>query len=144
MFILRKYLNRIKRFLEASENFKVTINSELFDDFEDEDIVNYAVSKHLKMLIKMKRRLKHMLDMAEKYSVSPEQCCDAIFLDKDEFNSSFSRDSVDSSSPSSSSFDSSDSLSSTDVTRLQTQRLKPLKCVTEQLLVLSKSYTAIK
>merc|ERR1719430_458380 len=79
--MLRRYIRRIQRFQEVVEesirnichqywrggedggNIKVTCDS----DIKVREDVEKLVKHHLHILIKMKRRLKHMMDVSDKY-----------------------------------------------------------------------------
>jgi len=68
-FMLKCYLNRIKIFQQISDNSITGICSEYCKDGRDDEKVGDLVNKHVDALEKMKRRMKHMLDVSEKYAV---------------------------------------------------------------------------
>ena len=68
-FMLKRYSNRIKSFHRASENSIANICEEYCKDARDDKNVANLVNKHIDALVKMKRRMKHIIDVSEKYAV---------------------------------------------------------------------------
>jgi len=69
-FMLKRYLNRIKSFQQISDDSIAGICAEYCKDGGDYEKVGDLVNKHVDSLEKMKRRMKHMLDVSEKYAVN--------------------------------------------------------------------------
>jgi hypothetical protein len=63
-FMLKRYLNRIKSFQRASENSIANICREYSKDNRDDKKVSDLVNKHIQALVKMKRRMKHIIDVS--------------------------------------------------------------------------------
>ena len=68
-FMLNRYTNRIKTFQQISDNSIDGICVEYCKDVRDDKKVSDLVKKHVEALAKMKRRMKHILDVSEKYAV---------------------------------------------------------------------------
>jgi len=68
-FMLKCYLNRIKSFQQISDNSISGICAEYCKDGRNDEKVGDLVNKHVDALEKMKRRMKHILDVSEKYAV---------------------------------------------------------------------------
>eukprot|EP00092_Neocalanus_flemingeri_P087109 GFUD01109867.1.p1 GENE.GFUD01109867.1~~GFUD01109867.1.p1 ORF type:complete len:262 (+),score=60.23 GFUD01109867.1:47-832(+) len=69
IFMLKLYSTRIKSFQKASEKSFANIYEEYCKDNRDSDKVSDLVNKHIQVLVKMKRRMKHIIDVSEKYAV---------------------------------------------------------------------------
>jgi len=65
VFMLTQYSSRVSRFRGVSASSLLSMSRKL----ERGEDVTTLVTKHLSVLEKMKRRMKHMLDVAEKYQV---------------------------------------------------------------------------
>lgn len=106
LFMLSKYMNRVSRFKEVNAK-SLEVIQELFDKKE---MVDDLVANHILDVSKMKRRMKHILDVSEKYSVIdtnfnvPDNFLDDVDSDKVSKTSSVSlqnlekRNSMDSNS----------------------------------------------
>ena len=68
-FMLKRYSNRIKSFQRASENSTENICGEYSKDNRNDKKVIDLVNKHIHALVKMKRRMKHIIDVSDKYAV---------------------------------------------------------------------------
>ena len=69
IFMLKRYSKRIKSFQKSSENSIGNICDKYCKDNRDEMKVGHLVNKHIQVLAKMKRRMKHIIDVSEKYAV---------------------------------------------------------------------------
>ena len=67
--MLKRYSNQIKSSQRASENSIANICAEYCKDNRDDKKVSDLVNKHLPALVKMKSRMKHIVDVSEKYTV---------------------------------------------------------------------------
>lgn len=65
LFMLAKYMNRVNRFKEVNAK-SLDVIQELFDKKET---IDDLVANHILDVSKMKRRMKHILDVSEKYAV---------------------------------------------------------------------------
>jgi len=68
IFMLQKYSNRIHNFKTVSVQSIETI-CQAHRDLQSPQAVTMLVEKYSKILGKMKRRMKHMIDVSEKYAV---------------------------------------------------------------------------
>jgi len=69
IFMLKRYSKRIKKFQKASENSIGNICENYCNVKSDETKVGHLVKKHIQVLEKMKRRMKQIIDVSEKYAV---------------------------------------------------------------------------
>merc|ERR1712004_581106 len=153
-FMLRRYSKRISKFQAASVKSLKRISEVSISEEE----TKVLIATHMRILVKMKRRLKHMMDVSDKYfltdlmdtihllgkatselatpveqfSVSSASSCSS-FLSLD---LSTSTSYLSLSSPST--FSSSSSSSSSAQSR---PKLRPFRSLVDQLVVLSKTYT---
>ena len=74
LFMLSQYSHRINRFREVSRNSL----DHIFKNIEKENNAQELIAKHIDILGKMKRRMKHIIDVSEKYAV--ENIFDSINL----------------------------------------------------------------
>eukprot|EP00092_Neocalanus_flemingeri_P003853 GFUD01004149.1.p1 GENE.GFUD01004149.1~~GFUD01004149.1.p1 ORF type:complete len:257 (+),score=93.13 GFUD01004149.1:112-882(+) len=65
LFMLSQYRHRVNRFREVSRNSLENICNKTANDNQ----VTTLVAKHIDILARLKRRLKHILDVSEKYAV---------------------------------------------------------------------------
>ena len=154
--MLRRYSKRISKFQAASVKSLKRISEVSISDEE----TKVLIATHMRILVKMKRRLKHMMDVSDKYfltdlmdtihllgkatselappvepfSVSSASSCSS-FLSLD---LSTSTSYLSLSSPSVSYTSSSSSSSSSAPSR---PKLRPFRSLVDQLVVLSKTYT---
>ena len=66
--MLGLFLKRLNKFQKYSDSSISRICREFCKKERNEEIVNLYVKKHIQSLEKMKRRMKHMIDVADKYS----------------------------------------------------------------------------
>ena len=78
IMMLKCYSNRVRSFQKVSDNSISKICKEYSKDERDDRTIGYLVKKHIQGLVKMKRRMKQILDVSEKYAV-------IILLDKMKF-----------------------------------------------------------
>ena len=69
IMMLKCYSNRVKSFQKVSDNSISKICKEYSKDERDDETIGYLVKKHIQGLVKMKRRMKQILDVSEKYAV---------------------------------------------------------------------------
>ena len=69
IMMLKCYSNRVKSFQKVSVNPISKICKEYSKDERDDGTIGYLVKKHIQGLVKMKRRMKQILDVSEKYAV---------------------------------------------------------------------------
>jgi len=70
LFMLSKYVNRVGRFKEVAEKSLNEINEEKVNKIEtDSDKLSNKITNHIHDLAKMKRRMKHMIDVSDKHAV---------------------------------------------------------------------------
>jgi len=69
IFMLKRYSKRIKSFQKASEISIGNICDKYCKDNRDDEQVGHLVNKHIQVLAKMKRRMKQIIDVSEKYAV---------------------------------------------------------------------------
>ena len=67
-FMLGQFLKRLNKFQKYSDTSISRICQEFCKEERNEEIVSHYVKKHIQSLEKMKRRMKHMIDVADKYS----------------------------------------------------------------------------
>jgi len=157
-FMLRRYSKRISKFQAASVKSLKRISEVSISEEE----TKVLIATHMRILVKMKRRLKHMMDVSDKYfltdlmdtihllgkatselappveqfSVSSASSCSS-FLSLD---LSTSTSYLSLSSPSTS-YTSSFSSSSSSSSAPSRPKLRPFRSLVDQLVVLSKTYT---
>jgi len=157
-FMLRRYSKRISKFQAASVKSLKRISEVSISEEE----TKVLIATHMRILVKMKRRLKHMMDVSDKYfltdlmdtihllgkatselappveqfSVSSASSCSS-FLSLD---LSTSTSYLSLSSPSTS-YTSSSSSSSSSSSAPSRPKLRPFRSLVDQLVVLSKTYT---
>merc|ERR1712088_1135882 len=155
-FMLRRYSKRISKFKAASVKSLKRISEVSISDEE----TKVLIATHMRILVKMKRRLKHMMDVSDKYFLTDlmdtihllgkatselatpvEQfsvstaCSSFLSLDLSTSTSYLSL-----SSPSTS-YTSSSSSSSSSSSAPSRPKLRPFRSLVDQLVVLSKTYT---
>ena len=156
--MLRRYSKRISKFQAASVKSLKRISEVSISEEE----TKVLIATHMRILVKMKRRLKHMMDVSDKYfltdlmdtihllgkatselappveqfSVSSASSCSS-FLSLD---LSTSTSYLSLSSPSTS-YTSSTSCSSSSSSAPSRPKLRPFRSLVDQLVVLSKTYT---
>ena len=154
MFMLRKFTRRMSKYERVLE---VSVQR-ICLAHRNGDPVEELVARHHKVLLKLKRRLKHMLDVSDKYYImdlasspgsSPSTGSSSSYFSWS--NSSLSLDStwgsaISLSSPSCSSSPSLSPLPSLlgppdSASSPPGSRLRPLSSLLDQLLVLGRSYT---
>ena len=84
IFMLKRYSNRLRSFQKISDNSIGNICEE-YGKHRDDNKISEIVNKHVDILQKMKRRVKHIIDVSEKYAV----------IDFVTVNNNFSEDSFD-------------------------------------------------
>ena len=158
-FMLRRYSKRISRFLKASVESLRRI-CEVCSSEGERERAEELIDTHVHILVKMKRRLKHMMDVSDKYFltdladtldllgqatselahpmeesyVGGTSSCSSI-SDLSTCSSSY----LSLSSPSISYISSSSSSSSS--TAPHQPKLRPFRSLLDQLIVLGKTYT---
>ena len=65
LFMLSQYKHRMNKFENVSRKSIENISMKNHSDIKVDDLV----SKHINILVKMKRRMKHMIDVSEKHAV---------------------------------------------------------------------------
>jgi len=111
LFMLAKYMNRVNRFKEVNAKSLDAIQEEVEKKDGSVEKIGDLVATHVLEVSKMKRRMKHILDVSEKYAVIdtdinnvPDNFLDDIDTDKVSKTSSMSlqnlekRNSMDSNS----------------------------------------------
>merc|ERR1712004_396679 len=127
-FMLRRYSKRISKFQAASVKSLKRISEVSISDEE----TKVLIATHMRILVKMKRRLKHMMDVSDKYFLT--DLMDTIHLlgkATSELAPPVEQFSVSSAS-------SCSSFSSSAPNR---PKLRPFRSLVDQLVVLSKTYT---
>jgi len=170
IFMLKRYSNRIKSFQKASDNSISNICEEYSKPGRDDDKVSDLVNKHIAVLEKMKRRMKHIIDVSEKYAVvdiftaiddlsedsfdldpssgvkDQRMTQSVTSLSTDKYGSYSSPSSSRISSPSSlySSKSTASSRSSLSLTRFPNSKpsLRPIKSLSDHISVLTKTYSS--
>jgi hypothetical protein len=69
IMMLKCYSNRVKSFQKVSDNSISKICNEYYKNERDDGTIGYLVKKHIQSLVKMKRRMKQILDVSEKCAV---------------------------------------------------------------------------
>ena len=69
IMMLKCYSNRVKSFQKVSDNSISKICNEYCKNKRDDGTIGYLVKKHIQGLVKMKRRIKQILDVSEKYAM---------------------------------------------------------------------------
>jgi len=156
-FMLRRYSKRISRFQAASIESERRI-CEVYRSEWDRGEAEVLIERHMHILVKMKRRLKHMMDVSDKYFLT--DLLDTLHLlgqATSELAPPMEENYMGSSPSSCSSFDdlststsylslSSPSISyisssSSSTTAPHRPKLRPFRSLLDQLLVLGKTYT---
>merc|ERR1712130_874170 len=164
-FMLHRYSKRIAKFRKASlESQRRICEVYSLSECERESWAEVLIERHMHILVKMKRRLKHMMDVSDKYFLT--DLLDTLHLlgqatselappmegegyNMDSLSSSSSFDTLSTSPsylslssptiPSISCTSSSSSSSSTAPSRHL--KLRPFRSLLDQLVVLGKTYT---
>ena len=154
-FMLRRYSKRISRFQAASIESERRI-CEVYRSEWDRGGAEVLIERHMHILVKMKRRLKHMMDVSDKYFLTDlvdtlhllgqatSELAPPIELER-YMDSSSSCSSFDNLSTSTSYL----SLSSPSISYISSSsaaaphhlKLRPFRSLLDQLVVLGKTYT---
>merc|ERR1712088_808435 len=148
-FMLRRYSKRILRFLKASVESLRRI-CEVCSSEGERERAEELIDTHVHILVKMKRRLKHMMDVSDKYFLT--DLADTLDLlgqatselahpmEESYVGGTSSCSSISDLSTCSSSYLSLSS-SSTSSTAPHQPKLHPFRSLLDQLIVLGKTYT---
>ena len=160
-FMLRRYSKRIAKFRRASVESQRRICEAYSLSEWERGRAEVLIERHMHILVKMKRRLKHMMDVSDKYFLTDlldtlhllgqatSELAPSIELERymsspsscssfDDLSTSTSYLSL--SSPSTS-YTSSTSCSSSSSSAPSRPKLRPFRSLVDQLVVLSKTYT---
>ena len=153
-FMLRRYSKRIAKFRRASvESQRRICEVYSLSDWE-RGRAEVLIERHMHILVKMKRRLKHMMDVSDKYFLTDlldtlhllgqatSELAPPIELERDMASPS-SCSSFDDLSTSTSylSLSSPSYISSSSSTAPHHLKLRPFRSLLDQLVVLGKTYT---
>merc|ERR1712032_832543 len=140
MGMLRRYSKRISRFRAASIESERRI-CEVYRSEWERGGAGVLIERHMHILVKMKRRLKHMMDVSDKYFLT--DLLDTLHLlgqATSELAPPMEENYMGSSPSSCSSFDdlstSTSYLSSSSPTAPHRPKLRPFRSLLDQLLVL--------
>jgi len=157
-FMLRRYSKRISKFQGASIESQRRI-CEVYRSEWERERAEVLIERHLHILVKMKRRLKHMMDVSDKYFLA--DLLDTLHLlghATSELSPQLEERYMESTPSSCSSFDDLStstsylSLSSPSISYISSSsssteaphhrpKLRPFRSLLDQLLVLGKTYT---
>ena len=146
IIMLNQYVHRIKRFKVLSKNSLETMNKAV----KEETKMNTLTAKHIDMLGKFKRRLKHMLDVTEKHVAVNMLTINVLhqrMQEDDLLNQSLKekknedRHQESSSALQRSISESEENSEDSAFTRLKRARLNSFRSISDHLTVLSKTYT---
>jgi len=155
LFMLSQYKHRMTKFENVSRKSIENISMKNHSDIKVDDLV----SKHINILVKMKRRMKHMIDVSEKHAVvdmfdtvnSMKELCgemDPSMHDKESrlCKSMLSLDTILEDSSFSTRFRTeSESMSTTiDKDCSTVKKKKTFKALADHLIVITKTFTSRK
>merc|ERR1712233_281893 len=164
-FMLHRYSKRIAKFRRASlESQRRICEVSSLSECERESWAEVLIERHMHILVKMKRRLKHMMDVSDKYfltdlldtlhllgqatsELAPPMEGEGYNMDSLSSSSSFDNLSTSTSylslsSPTISSISyTSSSSSSSSTAPSRHLKLRPFRSLLDQLVVLGKTYT---
>jgi len=87
IMMLKCYSSRVKSFEKVSDNSILNICEQYKKDDRDDVRIGYLVKRHIQILVKMKRRMKAILDVSEKYSVTKQLDTTNVFdAEKDDLS----------------------------------------------------------